>query len=157
MCHIPNIYRAYAYCLHKQSVTFICLWHSLIKIKNKRNKTNNPDSCIEKFLGALSSNSHYFPLLWLFIRNLYCAQVIHKPDNLPMDKWEYTVVSQRLPGHTEDKPQSVGGLWTDSHTWVLTNTVMHSTQLWHFRAVMMCPSLTLSVVITWKPNTTQKF
>jgi hypothetical protein len=34
-----------------------------IKIKNNRNKTNDPDSCIEDFVGALSINSHYFPPL----------------------------------------------------------------------------------------------
>lgn len=61
MYHIHNIYRAYAYCLHKQSVIFICLWHSLIKIKNNINKTNDPDSCIEKFVGALSINLTLFP------------------------------------------------------------------------------------------------
>ena len=82
-----------------------------MKIKNKWNKTNDPDSCIEEFVGALNTNiiSH----LCDYSLGIYdCAQILHKLDNLPMDKWEYTVLSQHLPGHTDDnhyKPQCVGG------------------------------------------------
>jgi len=31
--------------------------------KNNRNKTNNPDSCTEESVGALSPDLHYFPPL----------------------------------------------------------------------------------------------
>jgi hypothetical protein len=56
-----------------------------MKIKNNRNKTNNPDSYIEEFVGALNTNiiSH----LCDYSLGIYdFAQIIHKPDNLPMDK-----------------------------------------------------------------------
>jgi hypothetical protein len=50
---------------------------------------------IEDSVQALSAKSFYFPPSSLVITTYNWTQIIHKPDNLLMDNWEYNVTTHQ--------------------------------------------------------------
>lgn len=85
MYQIHNKYRAYVYCLHKHSLIFIWLWHSLIK-KIIEIKQTILIPVLRSLLEHSALTYIIFHLCDYSLGTYVCAQVIHKPDNLPMDK-----------------------------------------------------------------------